>query len=74
MIMAYVTPEGSFDAENITPEASPEASVDFDPEPEEILLPVKAYKDMLTLIDAQQAEIARLNAELKKLESQLGVA
>jgi hypothetical protein len=74
MIMAYVTPEGSFDADNITPEASPEASVDFDPEPEEILLPVKAYDDMLALIDAQQAEIARLNAELKKLESQLGVA
>jgi len=74
MIMAYVTPEGSFDAENITPEASPEASVDFDPEPEEILLPVKAYDDMLALIDAQQAEIARLHAELKKLESQLGVA
>jgi len=74
MIMAYVTPEGSFDADNITPEASPEASVDFDPEPEEILLPVKAYDDMLALIDTQQAEIARLNAELKKLESQLGVA
>ena len=74
MIMAYVTPEGSFDADNITPEASPEASMDFDPEPEEILLPVKAYDDMLALIDAQQAEIARLNAELKTLESQLGVA
>jgi hypothetical protein len=68
--MAHVTPEASFDANNITPEAS----VEFDPEPEEILMPIKAYDDMLALIDTQQAEIARLNAQIDMLQSQLRAA
>jgi len=70
MIMAYVTPEASFDADNITPEAS----VDLDPEPEEMVLPIKAYDDMLALIATQQAEIARLNAQIDMLQSQLRAA
>jgi len=77
MIMAYVTPEGSFDAEDITPEASREASpgsIDFDPEPEKMLLPIKAYDNMLALLEAQKAEIARLNAEIDTLQSQLRAA
>ena len=68
--MSCVTPEPSFDADNVTPEASTE----FDPEPEEMVLPMETYDKMLTLIDAQKAEIARLNAQIDMLQSQFRAA
>jgi hypothetical protein len=77
MVTPYTAPQASFDAEDFTPEASREASpgsIDFDPEPENMILPIKAYDNMLVLLEAQKAEIARLNAEIDTLQSQLRAA
>lgn len=68
MIVAHVTQEASFDADKITPEPS------FDPEPEEMVLPIETYDNMTSLIDAQKAEIERLNAQIDMLQSQLRAA
>jgi hypothetical protein len=76
-----VAREDSFDPEKLDfgPDASPEpeASSEFDPDPEEIMLPIKTYDSMLALLDKQQAmldaqklEIAAMKLEFANLQLQ----
>ena len=63
-IMAGVTREDSFDS------FDPEEPV-IDPEPENMLLPIKAFDEMNAAIKWQAEKIAMLNAEIDLLNAKI---